>query len=70
MNARLYRLQQINEIERELHLRETQTTINNPKYHCIINFCDACFLIVQFCMFLLNVGFLSNFQEIKVKFLQ
>ena len=31
MNARLYRLQQINEIERELHLRETQTTISNPK---------------------------------------
>jgi len=29
----------------------------------LINFCDACLLIVQFCVILLNVVFLSNFQD-------
>ena len=29
----------------------------------MINFFHVCFILVQFCMFLLNVGFLSNFQE-------
>ena len=30
----------------------------------MINFCHVCFILIQFCIFLLSVGFLSNFQEI------
>ena len=30
----------------------------------MLNFCTGCLLIFQFCMFLLNVGFLSDFEEI------
>jgi len=30
----------------------------------VINFCDACLFIVQFCVLLLNVGFLSNFHDV------
>jgi len=30
----------------------------------VINFCHVCFILIQFCIFLLSVGFLSNFQEI------
>jgi len=34
------------------------------KYHCLLDFCTGYLLIFQFCVFLLNVGFLSNFKEI------
>ena len=34
------------------------------KYNCLLNFCTGCLLIFQFCMFLLNVWFLSDFEEI------
>jgi len=34
------------------------------KYHCLLNFCTGCLLIFQFCMLLLNVEFLSDFEEI------
>jgi len=64
MNDHLYRLKQINENECELHEEEIKQGSIIQKYHSIINFCDACLLVVQFRMFLLHVGFLSNFQEI------
>ena len=34
------------------------------KYHCLLKFCTGCFLIFRFCIFLFNVGFLSDFEEI------
>jgi len=34
------------------------------KYDCLLNFCTGCLLIFQFFMFLFNVGFVSNFEEI------
>jgi len=45
-------------------MKKTQTLFNDKKYHCLLNFCTGCLLIFQFCIFLLNVGFLSNFEEI------
>jgi len=60
----LYRLQQIHEIEKQLHEERIKHSAIIKKYHCLLNFCTACFLVFQFCMFLLNVRFLSNFQEI------
>jgi len=30
----------------------------------VIHFCHVCFILVLFCMFLLNIGFLANFKEI------
>jgi len=62
--AHLYRLQQIYEIGKESHEEKIKQGLIIQRYHCIINFCDTCFVVVQFCMFLLNVGFLFNFQEI------
>jgi len=62
--AHLYRLEQIHEIEKEIHFEKIKQESVVKKYHCVINFCHFCSLIFQFCMFLLNVGFLSNFQEI------
>jgi len=60
----LYRLQQIHEIEKEIHFEKIKQESVVKKYHHVINFCHVCFILVQFCMFLLNVSFLSNFQEI------
>ena len=37
--------------------------ITIKKYHCLLNFCTGCLLIFKFCMLLLNVAFLSNFEE-------
>jgi len=65
--AHLYRLKQIHEIEKEIHEEKIKQESIVKKYYCVIKFCDGCFLVVQFCMLLLNVGFLSNFQEIIVK---
>ena len=60
----LYRLQQIHEIEKEIHFEKIKQESVVKKNHCVINFLHVCFILVQFCMFLLNVGFLANFQEI------
>jgi len=62
--AHLYRLQQIHEIEKEIHFEKIKQESVVKKYHCMINFFHVCFILVQFCMFLLNVGFLDKFQEI------
>ena len=60
----LCRLQQIHEIEKQIHFEKIKQEAVVKKYQCVINFCHVCFILVQFCMFWLNVGFLSNFQEI------
>jgi len=60
----LYRLQQIHEIEKQIHFEKIKQESVVKKYHHVINFFHVCFILVQFCMFLLNVGFLANFQEI------
>jgi len=62
--ANLYRLQQLHEIEKEIHEEKIKHSAIIKNYHCVISFCHVCSLIFLFCMFLLNVGFLSNFQEI------
>ena len=64
MNPNLYRLPEIHEIERGLHEEKLKHSAMIKKYHCLLNFCTDCFFIFQFCMFLLNVGVLSNFEEI------
>jgi len=60
----LYRLQQLHEIEKEIHFEKIKQESVVTNYHHVINFCHVCFILVQFCMFLLNVDFLANFQEI------
>jgi len=60
----LYRLQQIHEIEKQIHFEKIKQESVVKKYHCVFNFFHVCFILVQLCMFLLNVGFLANFQEI------
>ena len=60
----LYRLQQIHEIEKQIHFEKIKQKSVAKKYYRVINFCHVCFILVQFCMFMLNVGFLANFQEI------
>jgi len=57
----LYRLQQIHEIEKQIHFEKIKQESVVEKYHCVINFFHFCFILVQFCMFLLNVGFLAHF---------
>jgi len=64
MNPNLYRLHEIHEIEKELHEEKLKHSAMIKKYHYLLNFCTGCLLIFQFCMFLLNVGFLSDFEEI------
>jgi len=60
----LYRLQQLHEIEKEIHFEKIKQESVVTNYHHVINFFHVCFILVQFCMFLLNVDFLANFQEI------
>ena len=60
----LYRLQQIREIEKEIHFEKIKQESVVKKYHRVINFFHVCFILFQFCMFLLNASFLANFQEI------
>jgi len=60
----LYRLQQIYEIDKQIHFEKIKQESVVTKYYRVINFFHVCFILVQFCMFLLNVGFLANFQEI------
>jgi len=64
MNPNLYRLHEIHEIERGLNEEKLKHSSMIKKYHCLPNFCTCCVLIFQFCMFLLKVGFLSDFEEI------
>ena len=65
MNPSLYRLHEIHKIEKKLHEEKLKHSAMIKKYHCFLNFSTfGCLLIFQFCMFLLNVGFLSNFEEI------
>jgi len=64
MNLNLYRLHEIHEIERGLNEEKPKHSAMIKKHHCLLNVCTGCFLIFQFCMFLLNVGFLSDFEEI------
>ena len=59
-----YRLQQIHDIEKKIHFEKIKQESVVKKYYHVINFFHVCFIHVQFCMFLLNVGFLANFQEI------
>jgi len=63
MNPNLYRLHEIHKIERGLNEEKLKHSAMIKKYF-VLNFCTGCFLIFQFCMFLLNVGFLSDFEEI------
>ena len=63
MNPNLYRLHEIHKIERELNEEKLKHSAVIKKYHCLLNFCTGCLLIFQFCMFLLNVGCLSDFEE-------
>ena len=60
----LYRLQQIHEIEKQIHFEKIKQESVIKKYDCVINFFHVCFILIQFCMLLLNVSFLANFQEI------
>jgi len=60
----LYRLQQIHEIEKEIDFEKIEQESVVEKYHRVINFFHVCFILVQFCIFLLYVGLLANFQEI------
>jgi len=62
--SHLYRLHQIHEIEKEIHFEKIKQELVVEKYHRVINFFHACFILVQFCIFLLNAVFLANFQEI------
>jgi len=64
MNPNLYRLHEIHNIERGLNEEKLKHSAMIKKYHCFLNFCTGCLLIFHFCMFLLNVGFLSDFEEI------
>ena len=64
MNPNLHRLHQIHKIERGLHEEKLKHSAMIKKYHCLLNLCTGCLLIFQFCMLLLNVGFLSNLEEI------
>jgi len=64
MNPNLYRLHEIHEIERGMNEQKLKHSAMIKKYHCLLNFCTDCFLIFQFCMFLLNFGVLSDFEEI------
>jgi len=64
MNPNLYRLHEIHEFERGLNEEKLKHSAMIKKYHCLQNFCTGCFLIFQFCKFVLNVGFLSDFEEI------
>jgi len=64
MNPNLYRLHEIHKNERGLNEEKLKHSAMIKKYHCLLNFCTGCLLIFQFCMFLLNVGFLSDFEEI------
>jgi len=59
----LHRLQQIHEIEKQIHFEKIKQESVVKKYHRGINFFHVCFILIQFCMFLLNAGFLANFQE-------
>jgi len=60
----LYRLQQIHEIEKQIHFEQIKQESFVKKHHRVIKFFHVCFILVQFCIFLLNVGFLANFPEI------
>jgi len=60
----LHRLQQIHEMEKQIHFEKIKQESVVKKYHRVINFFHVCFILVQFCMFLLNAGFLANFQKI------
>jgi len=64
MNPNSYRLHETHKIERELNEEKLKHSTMIKKYHCLLNFCTGCLLIFQFCMFLLNFGFLSDFEEI------
>jgi len=64
MNPNLYRLHEIREIERGLNEEKPKHSAMIKIYHCLLNFCTGCFLIFQFCIFLLNFGFLSDFETI------
>jgi len=59
--GRLYRLQQIHEIEKEIHFGKIKQESVVKKYHRVINFFHVCFRLVHF---FFNVSFLANFQEI------
>jgi len=63
MNPNLYRLHEFHKIGREMNEEKLKHSAMIKKY-CLLNFCTGCLLIYQFCMFLLNVGFLSDFEEI------
>jgi len=47
----LYRLQQIHEIEKEIHFEKIKHESVVKKYHRVINFFHVRFILVQFCMF-------------------
>jgi len=65
MDPSLYRLHEIHKIERGLSEKNVKHSTMISRYHCLLNFFTfGCLLIFQFCMFLLNIGFLSNFEEI------
>jgi len=64
MNPNLYRLHEIHEIERGLNEEKLKHSAMIKKYHCLQNCFTGWFFIFQFCMFLLNIGFLSDFEEI------
>jgi len=58
-------IQQMHEIEKQIHFEKFKQESVVKKYHHVIYSFHVCFTLVQFCMFLLlNVGFLANFQEI------
>ena len=64
MNPNLYTLHEIHKIERGLNEEKLKHSAMIKKYHCLLNFSTGCLLIFQLCMFLLNIGFLSDFEEI------
>jgi len=64
MNPNIYRLHEIHIIKRGLNEEKLKHSAMMKKYNCLLNFCTGCLLIFQLCIFLLNVGFLSDFEEI------
>ena len=64
MNPNLYKLHEIHKVEKELQEEILKHSAMIKKYHCLLNVRPGCLLIFQFYTFLLNIGFLSDLEEI------
>jgi len=60
MCGHLYRMNEINQIEKRFHVEKLKQESITHRLHCGINFSNACLLIIQFFIILLGVGCLSS----------